>query len=92
MISFKRHYATCYWHLRKNFLDDLEDSMSQDSLLGSTISNRSQKNISCASRISSPNQAVSHKTPRPQRCQRSPMHMISIPRILIMHYFNKTRF
>ena len=28
--------------------------MSQDSLIGSTISTRSQKNISCASKISSP--------------------------------------
>ena len=41
----------CYY---KNVLDYLEDSMSQDSLIGSTMSTRSQKNISCTSKISSP--------------------------------------
>ena len=40
--------------LGQNFLDYLEDSMSQDSLIGSTISTRSEKSISCASKISSP--------------------------------------
>ena len=54
MLVLKNHYVGCYWHLRKTFLNYLEDSMSQDSLIGSTISTRSQKNISCASKISSP--------------------------------------
>jgi hypothetical protein len=45
------------------FLSDnnIEDSMSHDSLIGSTISTRSKKNISCASEISSPS-VLSHDT------------------------------
>ena len=43
-----------YWLLPKNFLDYLEDSTSQVSLIGSTISTRSQMGILCAIRISSP--------------------------------------
>ena len=54
MLLLKKYYAAWYWLLRKNFLDYLEDSMSQDSLIGSTISTRSQKDKSCASKISSP--------------------------------------
>ena len=54
MLLLKNHYVGCYWHLRKNFLDYLEDSMSQDSLIGSTISTISKKTVSCASKISSP--------------------------------------
>ena len=54
MLLLKKHYAAFYWLLRKNLLDYLEDSMSQDSLIGSTISTRSEKSISCASKISSP--------------------------------------
>ena len=54
MLLPKNHYAAWHWQLRKNFLDYLEDSMSQDSLFGSTISTRYQKNISCANKISSP--------------------------------------
>ena len=38
MLLLKNHYAACYWLLRKSFLDYLEDSISQDSLIGSTIS------------------------------------------------------
>jgi hypothetical protein len=45
---------TFYWKVRKEFLDYIEDSMSQDSLIGSTISTRSKKNVSFASKISSP--------------------------------------
>jgi hypothetical protein len=41
MLVLKNHYFGCYWHLRKTFLNYLEDSMSQDSLIGSTISTRS---------------------------------------------------
>jgi hypothetical protein len=51
--SLKCHYMTFYWKLRKDFLDYIEDSMSQDSLIGSTISTRSRKSVSCASKISS---------------------------------------
>jgi hypothetical protein len=59
--SLKRHYMTFYWKVRKDFLDYIEDSMSHDSLIGSTISTRSKKNISCASKISSPS-VLSHDT------------------------------
>jgi hypothetical protein len=46
---------------RKDFLDYIEDSMSHDSLIGSTISTRSKKCVSCASKISSPS-VLSHDT------------------------------
>jgi hypothetical protein len=57
--SFKRHYMTFYWKVRKDFLDYIEDSMSHDSFIGSTISTRSRKSVSCASKISSPS-VLSH--------------------------------
>jgi hypothetical protein len=57
--SLKRHYMTFYWKVSKDFLDYIEDSMSHDSLIGSTISTRSKKNVSCASNISSPS-VLSH--------------------------------
>jgi hypothetical protein len=59
--SLKRHYMTFYWKVRKDFLDYIEDSMSHDSLIGSTISNRSKKSVSCASKLSSPS-VLSHDT------------------------------
>jgi hypothetical protein len=52
--SLKRHYMKFYWKVRKDFLDYIEDSMSHDSLSGPTISPRSKKSVSCASKISSP--------------------------------------
>jgi hypothetical protein len=61
MNSLKRHYMTFYWKVRKGFLDYIEDSMSHGSLIGSTISTRSKKNISCANNISSPS-VLSHDT------------------------------
>jgi hypothetical protein len=45
---------TFYWKVCKDFLDYIEDSMSHDSLIGSTISTRTEKSVSCASNISSP--------------------------------------
>jgi hypothetical protein len=33
--SLKRHYMKYDWKVRNNFLDDIEDSMSHDSLIGS---------------------------------------------------------
>jgi hypothetical protein len=59
--SLKRHYMTFYWKVRKDFLDYTEDSMSHDSLIGSTISTRSRKGVSCASKISSAS-VLSHYT------------------------------
>jgi hypothetical protein len=52
--SLKRYYMTFYWEIRKEFLDYIENSMPHDSLIGSTISTRSRKSVSCASKISSP--------------------------------------
>jgi hypothetical protein len=43
--SLKRHYMTFYRKVRKDFLDYIEDSMSHDSLIGSTISIRSKKSV-----------------------------------------------
>jgi hypothetical protein len=57
--GLKRHYMTFYWKVRKYFLDYIEDSMSHDSLIGSTISTRSKMSVSCASKISSPS-VLSH--------------------------------
>jgi hypothetical protein len=59
--NLKRHYMKFYWKVRKDFLDYIEDSMSQDTLIGSTISNRSRKSVSCAIKISSPS-VLSHDT------------------------------
>jgi hypothetical protein len=52
---------TFYWKVHKDFLDYIEDSMSHDSLIGSTISTRTKKSVSCASMISSPS-VLSHDT------------------------------
>jgi hypothetical protein len=59
--SLNHHYMTFYWKVRKDFLDFIEDSMSHDSLIGSTISTRSKRSVSCASNISSPS-VLSHDT------------------------------
>ena len=40
--------------MRKDFLDNLEDFVTQESLIGSTINTRSKKTVSSASEISSP--------------------------------------
>ena len=49
----KQVYLSSYWKIRKIFLDLVEDLLSQDSFIGSTISTKSRE-ISCASKISSP--------------------------------------
>jgi hypothetical protein len=59
--SLKRHYMKFYWKIRKDFLEYIEDSMSQNTLIGSTISTRSKKSVSCACKISSPS-VLSHDT------------------------------
>jgi hypothetical protein len=41
--GLKRHYMRFFWKLRKDFLDFIEDSMSHDSLIRSTISTRTKK-------------------------------------------------
>jgi hypothetical protein len=40
MLKLKCHYSTCYCQMRKMFLEYLEYSISQDSVIGSTIKNR----------------------------------------------------
>jgi hypothetical protein len=55
MSKLMDYYMTFYWRMEKDFLDYLEDFMTQDSLNGSTMSTRSKKTLSCVSKISSPN-------------------------------------
>jgi hypothetical protein len=59
--SLKRHYMKFYWKVRKDFLDLIEDSMYHDISIGSTISTRSKKSVSCAIKISPPS-FLSHDT------------------------------
>ena len=59
VLLLKNHNAACYRQLCKYLLDYLEDAMSKHSLNRSKISTRSQKNISCASKVSSPS-VLSH--------------------------------
>jgi hypothetical protein len=83
--SLKRHYMTFYWKVSKDFLDYIDDSISHDSLIGSTISTRSKKSVSCPSHISSPS-VLSHDTKAP-KYQRKTTHMIFILRTSIMHFY-----
>jgi hypothetical protein len=64
---------TLYWKVRKDFSDYIEDSMSQDTLIGSTISTRSKKNISCARNIFSPS-VLSHDTKASKVSEKSNPH------------------
>jgi hypothetical protein len=50
--SLKLCYKAFYWKVRKDFLDYIEDSMSHESLIGSTISTRSKKSVSYDIQIS----------------------------------------
>jgi hypothetical protein len=43
-----------YWQIRKDFLNYLDDFTTQDSLIGSTISTRSNKHESSVSKVLSP--------------------------------------
>jgi hypothetical protein len=52
---------TFNWKVRKYFLYYIEYPISHDSLIGSTITNRSKKNVSCTIKISSPS-VLSHDT------------------------------
>jgi hypothetical protein len=75
--SLKSHYMTFYWKVRKDFLDYTEDSMSHNSLIGSTISPRYTQNVSCTSK----------RILRHQRYQRKTTHMIFTLRTSIMHFY-----
>jgi hypothetical protein len=59
--SLKRHYMTFDWKVCNDFLDYIEDSISHDTLIGSTISTGSKKSVSCASKIYFPS-VLSHDT------------------------------
>jgi hypothetical protein len=83
--SLKRHYMTLYWKVRKDFLDFIEDSMYQDSLIGSTISTRSKKSVSCASKISSTS-VLSHDAKASKISEKSNPHDF-ILRTSIMHFY-----
>jgi hypothetical protein len=52
LLILKPHYMKCYVQLCKELLDHLEDLMTQDSLVGSTVSTRSRKQGSVVSRMS----------------------------------------
>jgi hypothetical protein len=56
IVILKRHYMKYHVQLRKDLLNHLEDRMTQDSLVGSTVStrSRSKKGGSVVSRMSSP--------------------------------------
>jgi hypothetical protein len=76
--SLISHYMTFYWKVRKDFLEYIEDSMSHDSLIGSTI-------FCCASKISSPS-VLSHNT-KASNYKRKTTHMIFTLRASIMHFY-----
>jgi hypothetical protein len=86
--SLKSHYMTLYWRVHKDFLDYIEHSMSHDSLIGSAISTRSKKSVSCAKKISFPS-VLSHdtKSSKDQKYQRKTTYMIFILRTSIMHFY-----
>jgi hypothetical protein len=67
--SLNHHDMTYYWKLRK----DIEDSISHDSLIGSTISKRSQNFVSCTSNISS-TCALSHYTKKSKVSEKANPH------------------
>jgi hypothetical protein len=71
--NLKRHYMTLYWKVCKGFLDNIEDSMSHDSLIGSTIITRCKKSVSCASKISSTS-VLSHDTKASKVSQKANPH------------------
>jgi hypothetical protein len=83
--SLKSHYMTFYWKVRKDFLDYIEDSMFHNSLVGSTISTRSKRSVSCASKISSPS-VLSHDTKASKVSEKANPHDF-ILRTLIMHFY-----
>jgi hypothetical protein len=54
-------YKGCYLQLRKNYLNFLQHSMSQDSLVGTTVGTLSIKErISCASTVTSSSDLSQH--------------------------------
>jgi hypothetical protein len=63
MIILKFHCMKCYSPLCKELLDNVEELMTQDSLVGSTVCTRSKKCGSVVSRMFSPSvNSVNTKT------------------------------
>jgi hypothetical protein len=83
--SLKSHYMTFYWKVRKDFLDYIEDWISHDLLIGSTISTRSKKSVSCASKISSPS-VLSHDTKASKVSEKANPHNFTLS-ISIIHFY-----
>jgi hypothetical protein len=81
---------TFYWKVRKNFLDYIEDSMSHDSFIESTISTRSKKNVSCAGKISSPS-VLSHDSKKSKISERDNPYDL-YPKNLIHVFLPKSDF
>ena len=73
MLRLKLHYMTYYWQLRKEFLNYLEDFMTHDYLIGSTISTISKNNASYVSKISSPS-ILTENTEISKRSENSNAH------------------
>jgi hypothetical protein len=84
--SLKLHYMTFYWKERKDFLDYIEYSMSHDFLIGSTISTRSKKSVSCP--VTFLAQVFSHMILRYQKYQRNTTHIMFTLRTSIMHFYS----
>jgi hypothetical protein len=70
--SLKCHCMTFYWKVHKDFLDYIEDSMSHDSLIGSTISTRFK--IVFVAPVTFLHQVFFHVILRHQRYQRKTTH------------------
>jgi hypothetical protein len=85
--SLKRHYMTFYWKVHQDFLDIIEDSMSHDSLMGSTFNPRSHKAASCVSKITSPI-GLSHDT-KTSKVSEKQTHMNFTLRTSILHFDSK---
>jgi hypothetical protein len=85
--SLKRQYMTFYMNVLKDFLDYIEDSMSNDPLIGCTISTSSKNNVYCASKFSPPS-VLSHDT-KTSKVSEKDNHMIFILGTSTM-YFTQT--
>jgi hypothetical protein len=92
MLILKRHYS--YVQLRKEILDLLEDLMTQDSLVGSTVTTRSKKENQLSAECPFPvlSQSTLRLPTHPnlenqrklQRCQSITHHWTSIPKTVFM--------
>jgi hypothetical protein len=54
VLKLNNHRSACYHQIPIIFLENLQDFMSWDSMIGSTVSTKSNREISLAIKISSP--------------------------------------